>query len=177
MLRRRDRVGLRGVDHQDAAIGCCVHIDVVDADPGAADHLELGSGGDHVGVHLGRRPHHEGGGVTEARDELIAIGIDGNVYLIRGGEGIDGGIGDDFGDDNFGTAHWFLSPIMMPRSTRVIGDPLAERRATEPSAPSVDRTRILDRDRRPNVVSSCGPIHDLAKQLIVGGDDRFPPGW
>ncbi len=49
----------RRVDDQDAAGGGGVDVDVVQADAGAGDDLELGAGGEHLGVHGGRRAHQQ----------------------------------------------------------------------------------------------------------------------
>jgi hypothetical protein len=52
-LGRRDRVARRRVHDDDAALGGGVDVDVVDADPGAADDLEERGRRDHLGRDLG----------------------------------------------------------------------------------------------------------------------------
>ncbi len=48
-----DRVAVRRVHHHDAARGGGAHVDVVDADAGAADHLEVGRRLQQFARHLG----------------------------------------------------------------------------------------------------------------------------
>jgi len=67
VLGRRDVVAERRVHHADAARGRGLDVDVVDADPGAADDFEILRGGDHVGRGLCRRAH---GKAVEAGDDL-----------------------------------------------------------------------------------------------------------
>ena len=59
-LSRRHRVAARRVDHHDTGAGGGLDIDVVDASPGAADHLQPARVGQHGSGHLGGRAHHQG---------------------------------------------------------------------------------------------------------------------
>ena len=52
MLGRGDRIAERRVHHDDAARGRGGNIDIVDADAGAADHLQILGGGDTSAVTL-----------------------------------------------------------------------------------------------------------------------------
>ena len=56
VLRRRHDVRLRRIGHDDPALGRRLHVDVVDPDPRAADHLQPVRALDHVGGQLRRRP-------------------------------------------------------------------------------------------------------------------------
>ena len=67
VLGGRQHVGGGGVDHQDAQLGGRLDVDVVDADAGAADHLEPAAGGEQLAGDLGRAAHHQG---VEAGDQL-----------------------------------------------------------------------------------------------------------
>ena len=59
MLGGGDRIAVRRVHDDDTALGRRRHIDIVDANPGPADHLERVGGGDQLGGDLGRRTHRE----------------------------------------------------------------------------------------------------------------------
>ncbi len=54
-----NRIAIRRVHDDDAALGRGRDIDVVDADSGPADYLEGIGGADQLGGDLGRRPHRE----------------------------------------------------------------------------------------------------------------------
>mgnify|MGYP000573777785 CR=1 FL=1 len=56
VLGGRDRVGLRRVDHDDARPGCRLQIDVVHADAGPPDHLEVAGARQDVLGHPGAGP-------------------------------------------------------------------------------------------------------------------------
>src|SRR5439155_349239 len=62
VLGGREDVGLRGIDHHDAAAGGGGHVHVVDTDARPTDHDQLVGGIQHVGCHLGRRADDEGVG-------------------------------------------------------------------------------------------------------------------
>ena len=57
VLGRRDGVAERRVHHNDAALGGRRHVDIVDANAGASDDLEVFSGGDHLRRRFGRGTH------------------------------------------------------------------------------------------------------------------------
>ena len=64
----------RGVDHQHTALGGGVDVDVVQADPGAGDDLELGGRGQHLGVDRGGRPHQQRVGFGHRGQQLLPVG-------------------------------------------------------------------------------------------------------
>ena len=70
MLGRGDGVAVRRVHDDDAALGRRGHIDVVDADAGAADHLQIRCGGKDLGGHLCRGAHGEAVIVGDGRLEV-----------------------------------------------------------------------------------------------------------
>ena len=55
MFGRRDRIAERRIHHDDASRGRRRNIDIVDADAGAADDLQIGGLFEHLGRDLGRR--------------------------------------------------------------------------------------------------------------------------
>jgi len=59
MLGGAHRVGAGGVHHRDAAPRGGMHVDVVDAGPGARDHSQIGSAREQVRRHSGLAPHDE----------------------------------------------------------------------------------------------------------------------
>ena len=93
------------VDHQHAARGGGVDVDVVQADAGAGDDLELGRGGQHLGVHGGRRAHQQRVGLGHGGQQLFSIrAVDpADLYLVA--EGGDGGLGEFVGDQYHGKTH------------------------------------------------------------------------
>ena len=83
-------VRCRRVDHQHTPCGGGVDVDVVKADAGAGDDLELGSGGQHLGVDRGRRAHQQGIGLRHGGQQLLSIwAVDpADFYLVaKGGDG------------------------------------------------------------------------------------------
>ena len=66
-----DRIAVRGIHDDDAALGGGGDVDIVDADPGAADDLELRRGGEQLGRDLGGRTHRES---LIAGDALLQLG-------------------------------------------------------------------------------------------------------
>ena len=71
VLGRRDDVRLGRVGDDDAALGGGRHVDVVDADPGAADHLQAVGALDHVRGQLGGRADHDRVVVADRRRQLL----------------------------------------------------------------------------------------------------------
>ena len=67
-------VGGRRVDDQDAACGSGIDVDVVQANAGAGDDLELGRGGEDLGVHRGCRAHQQRVGLGHRGEQLLSVG-------------------------------------------------------------------------------------------------------
>ena len=93
------------VDHQHTARGGGVDVDVVQADAGAGDDLELGRGGQHLGVDGGRRAHQQRVGVGHGGQQLFAVrAVDpADLYLVT--EGGNGGLGKFVGNQYYGKTH------------------------------------------------------------------------
>ena len=79
VLGRREGVRAGGVHDHDAAAGGGVHVDVVDAGPGPAHHLQAPGPLDHVGGDLGGAAHHQGVVVADAVHQLVAREADAAV--------------------------------------------------------------------------------------------------
>ena len=73
VLGGRQQIGGRRVDHQDAALGRRLDVDVVDADAGAADHPEPLARGEQIGGHLGAAAHHQGVVVADQLGQPVAF--------------------------------------------------------------------------------------------------------
>ncbi len=88
----------RRVDHQHAARGGGVDVDVVQADAGAGDDLQLGRGGQHLGVDGGGRAHQQRVGFRHRGQQLLSVGaVDpADFYLVA--QGGDGRFGQFVGD-------------------------------------------------------------------------------
>jgi hypothetical protein len=59
VFRDADAVRARRIHHDDAAVGCSTHVDVVDAGAGAGNHPKARGGGDEGGVHLCRAANNQ----------------------------------------------------------------------------------------------------------------------
>ena len=81
VLGGREHVALRRVHDDDAALGRRGDVDVVDADPGAAHHLELRAGRDDVRRHLRGGADDEAVVVGDAGQELAGIPVGPHVHL------------------------------------------------------------------------------------------------
>ena len=98
-------VGGRRVDDHDAGLGGGLDVDVVEADAGAGDDLEVLGGGDGLGVHLGGGADQDGVDVGEGREQGRAVGAVDVADLEVGAEGVDGGGREFFGDQDDRLAH------------------------------------------------------------------------
>ena len=95
----------RGVDHQHAARGGGVDVDVVQADARAGDDLQLGGRGQHLGVDGGRRAHQQRVGVGHRGQQLLPVGAVDPADFDLVTEGGDGRFGEFVGDQYNGQAH------------------------------------------------------------------------
>ena len=102
-----DDVGGRGVDDHDAGRGGRLDVDVVEADAGAGDDLEVLGGGDGLGVHLGGGADQDRVDVGERGEQLGTVGAVGLADFEVRAEGVDCGGRKFFSDeyDRFGACH------------------------------------------------------------------------
>src|SRR3546814_924025 len=102
-----DAVAEGGVHHDDTLFRCLGNVYIVDADPGAADDLEVGRGGEHVGGYLGGRADREAVIVADHRDQLVPglagdhVDLDAAFLEDRFGFGV-----HFVADEDFGGGHW-----------------------------------------------------------------------
>ena len=100
-----DDVGGRCVDDHDAGRGRGLDVDVVEADPGPRDHLQLLRGGERLGVDLGRRTDEHGVRLGDRGQQRGAIGAVDGTDVEVGPEGLDGGGREFFGDQDDRLGH------------------------------------------------------------------------
>jgi len=106
-----DRIAERGVHHHHALAAGVGNIDVVDANPGAADHFQIGRRIKDRRRHLGRRTDRKAIIVADARDQLFGRfagdHIDIAAALFKNARGVGVHL---VGDEYFGTGH-DLNPV------------------------------------------------------------------
>ncbi len=135
-------VGLRRVhDHHAAACGG-LDVDVVDADAGARDHLQVGRGLEDLGGHLGRAPDDERvvRGDLPARSPLREILA--HVDLERSSEQIQARFGEFLGDQD---------PHARPASGKT---PSAAATAAPRFTGCPSRSSVISSAARPRMMSS-----------------------
>ena len=104
VLGRGDRIAERRVHHDDAARGRRRNIDIVDADAGAADHLQAFGLFQHLRRDLGGGADRQAVEAVDRRGELvlvlaeIGLEIDLDAAIL---EDLDGGGRQRIGDENF----------------------------------------------------------------------------
>ena len=107
MLGRGDRVAAGGVHNDHAVLGGGFHVDIVDADSGAPDDLEvlrrLKDRGRHLGLATDDQPVELGDDVDELC--LLEAGVDDDLHDPSFGKGFDAAGGDRICDQDFGYAH------------------------------------------------------------------------
>ena len=100
VLGRRHDVGLRRVGDDDPALGGGRDVDVVNADAGAADGLQVGGLVDEVGRHLGGRPDQQAVVLADAGLEVEALDVERGVDVEVRLEEVDAGGADLLGDED-----------------------------------------------------------------------------
>ena len=98
VLGGRDDVRLGRVRDHDPAARRRIHVDVVDADARAPDHLQIRPRVDQVGGELGRGADDDPVVGADDRRE-VALGVDVDVELLA--QQVDAGFGDLLADQNF----------------------------------------------------------------------------
>ena len=100
-----DRIAERRVHHDDAAPRGGGNIDIVDADAGAADDLEIGRGGDQLFGDLGRRADGEAVILADDFEQLVLVLAEvGQIIDLDAAilEDLHGGGGEFVGNENAG---------------------------------------------------------------------------
>ncbi len=94
-----DDVGGRCVHDHHAGHGRGAHVDVVEADAGAGDHLEPARGGERLGVHLGGGADQDRVHVADRREQVAPVGAVAVADLEVRAQRLDGGGAELFGDE------------------------------------------------------------------------------
>ena len=105
-------VGGRCVDDHHAALGGCGDLDVVQADTGAADDLQLGAGSQNLGVDGGGGTDENRVGLGYRGEQRRAVGSVDPTHLHTVTERLDCGRRELVGDQNNGTAR--LAHVQTP---------------------------------------------------------------
>ena len=163
MLGGRDRIAERRVHHDDALGGRRRNVDIVDADAGAADHLEVLRLLEDLGRDLGGGADGETVEVADELGELVLVGaelgleVDLDAAIL---EDLHGGGRERIGDENFG-GHASVTPpsaaqplCSWRRPSRATASAPRHRRArrsrrTRCASPAARRDRRRCRRRRP----------------------------
>jgi hypothetical protein len=120
MLRGADDIRLRRVDHHHTGVGRGFDVDVVKADAGACDHLQLAGCRDRFGVHLGGAAHDDCIGLGQGGEQGGPVGAVDLADVEITAQQVDTGTGEFFGDEDNGFAHgWAGPPARDPRGPRV----------------------------------------------------------
>ena len=94
-------IRLGGVDHHDTAGGGALEVDVVEADPGAADDHQAVGGGEQFGVDRGRRADDQRLGTGDLAEQFGARQLAPHVDGVAGrAETLQPALGDLFGDED-----------------------------------------------------------------------------
>jgi hypothetical protein len=104
-LRGAGDVGGRRVHDHDTGLRGGLDVDVVEADAGAGDDLQLLGGRDGLGVDLGGRADQDRVDVDDGRQQGRAVGAVDGADLEVGPERVDGGGRELFGDEYDGLGH------------------------------------------------------------------------
>jgi hypothetical protein len=104
-LGGRDDVRRGRVDNHHPGGGCRFDIDIVETHAGARNHLEVGSGGNHLGVNLCGAAHENGSGRLNRLEKCRAIGSVNRAHIEVGAERLNGGGRQLFGNHNDGLSH------------------------------------------------------------------------
>ena len=152
-----DDVGRRGVDDHHAGLGGGGDVDVVQADAGAGDDLQLAGGGDGLGVDLGRGADQDRVDVGDGGQQLGAVRAVAVPDLEVRAQGVDGRGRQLFRDeyDRF-RAH------VGPHKSSADGRPDGRRRWRE-------ACRRVEDARR------CGPDAYVYKKCSGAPGGRLPP--
>ena len=84
MLGGRHGVPRGRVDHGDARAGGGLQVDVVHADAGASDDLQVLAGCNHILVYLGLAAHHQGLVAPHGVQQLCGLHTRLDIYLSPG---------------------------------------------------------------------------------------------
>jgi hypothetical protein len=112
MLGGGDGISTGSVHDDDTTARCGIHIDIVNANTGTADDLQIRGGFQNSGGHFGLTADHESGEFRDDFDNLSLgqTGFNNNLESASGGEFIDSTLRHGIGYENFrsGKGHFLL---------------------------------------------------------------------
>src|SRR5215210_382820 len=108
VLRGGDRIRLGGVGDHDPALGRGVDVDVVDAGPGSADHLESLGSLDQVGGELGRRANQDAVELADSLLKNVAVPVKAELDVELLPQKLDARVGDLLSDEDL---HRLMSSV------------------------------------------------------------------
>ena len=121
VLGGREDVRLRGVHHDDPASRGRGDVDIVEADPRPAHHLQLTTGGQHLVVDVGGRTDDERRRARDSLEEVPVRQAEPDIDMVaRLSQEVEAGLGDFFGYQDAG--HGGHGP------TKGLGGPVTWRR-------------------------------------------------
>ena len=93
------------IDDHHAGLGSGLDVDIVEANPGASDHLEVLRCCNRLRIDHGGRTHEDRVDVSDGRQQGRPVRSVARDDLEVGAEGLDRGRGQLFGDENAGLGH------------------------------------------------------------------------
>ena len=155
VLGRGDDVRLRRVRDDDAALGGGRHVHVVDADPGAADHLEAVRAVDHVRGHLGGGADHDRVIGTDRGRQILLAHVGEHVHVEVVPQQVDASIGDLLLDED---------PVAVFGHVRYAGCAAGwPERAKTSSARATPAPKVTSAPSRSRVISSAETVLRMSK--------------
>jgi hypothetical protein len=104
-LGSRNDVRRRGIDDHDTGGGCRLDINVVEADTGASDDLEVRCSSDDLSVYLSGRANQNGVGTVNGFEQRRAVGSVNGTHVKVRAESLDCCWRKFFGDEYDGLGH------------------------------------------------------------------------
>ena len=122
MFGGRDRISARRVQHDDAAAGRCLDIDVIHSDTGAAHDTQFVTGIQNFGGDFGLAAHHQRAERRNQLDEfaLVQAGFDRDMQRVLAREFVHSALRNGIGDEDLRRSHGSLTFKRSIRSQNVI---------------------------------------------------------
>ena len=107
MFGGRDRISARRVQHDDAAAGRCLDIDVIHSDTGAAHDTQFVTGIQNFGGDLGLAAHHQRAERRNQLDEfaLVQAGFNRDLQRVLAREFVHSALRNGIGDEDLRARH------------------------------------------------------------------------
>ena len=131
MFGSRDGISARRVQHDDAAAGRCLDIDVIHSDTGAAHDTQFVTGIQNFGGDFGLAAHHQRAERRNQLDEfaLVQAGFDRDLQRVLAREFVHSALRNGIGDEDLRRSH-FPCALNKRHSERSRGIPWHNSRVT-----------------------------------------------